>query len=557
MNNYLIHIMKIKGRAKFYLLFFLVAFFVLGISPIVKAQTVPVGITSVDELLRDLQLQGKISMDHSLTTRPFFTSKVLRTDSLLHLIDSTYNFSSTIYSNKKNTWVEALPVSVNFRYNSHSPFGTNHQGFMDAKGLQSYFTGGVFARWGILSVQFKPEFVTADNPNFEKGNGYGAETKPNYRRAFLGQSSIRLSAGGISVGISSENLWWGPGIQNALIMSNNAPGFNHLVINTTKPLKTPIGNFEFSLIAGKLIEDTSVLLEVKDLTTFYYAQGNYAGNPADPKLDTGDWRYLNGLHVSYTPKWIPGLYLGFNRVGYVYNTYTGNRNNIIYDYFPVFAGFFRGTSNYYTVTGSSTRIKQLISVTGRYVFKEAHAEIYAEYGSNDNTYNLRDYIMSPNHGSISTVGFKKMVPFVNNNWLDIQMEFTQLAMSVDYVVRGTGNTYEYQGSYTNQSRVIGAGIGNGSNMQTLQLTMKKGFSKQGITFQRIVHDALREPNLSNHERWIDFAIGAQYQKRLKQFLIHGHAQYVDINNYGWMSKQNRTNIYAYAGVTYFFNQRKK
>jgi predicted porin len=165
--------------------------------------------------------------------------------------------------------------------------------------------------------------------------------------------------------------------------------------------------------------------------------------------------------------------------------------------------------------------------------------------------------MSPNHGSISTVGFKKMVPFVNNNWLDIQMEFTQLAMSVDYVVRGTGNTYEYQGSYTNQSRVIGAGIGNGSNMQTLQLKMKKCFSKQGITFQRIVHDALREPNLSNHERWIDFAIGAQYQKRLKQFLVHGHAQYVDINNYGWMSKQNRTNIYAYAGVTYFFNQRKK
>ena len=59
---------------------------------------------------------------------------------------------------------------------------------MDAKGLQSYITGGIFAKWGILSVQFKPEFVYANNPNFEKGNGYGAETKPNYRRAFVGQS---------------------------------------------------------------------------------------------------------------------------------------------------------------------------------------------------------------------------------------------------------------------------------------------------------------------------------------------------------------------------------
>jgi hypothetical protein len=428
---------------------------------------------------------------------------------------------------------------------------------MDAKGIQTYVTGGVFAKWGLLSIQLKPEFVYAANPNFEKGNGYGAETKPNYSRAFLGQSSVRITAGGISVGVSNENLWWGPGIQNSLLMSNNAPGFNHLVLNTTKPLKTPIGNFEFSLIAGKLIEDTSVLLEVKDLTTFYYAQGAYGGSPANPKLDTGDWRYLNAIHASYNPKWVPGLFLGFTRVGYVYNTYTGNRDNFIYDYLPIFVGLFRSTSKYYTVTGSSTKIKQLISVSGRYVFKEAHAELYAEYGSNDNTYNLRDYIMSPNHGSISTVGFKKLIPFNNNKWLDIQMEFTQLAMSVDYVVRGTGNTYEYQGSYTNQSRVIGAGIGNGSNMQTLQVTMKNGFNKQGITLQRIVHDALREPYLTNHERWIDFAIGAQYQKRFKQFLIHGHAQYVHASNYGWMPKQNRTNIYAYGGVTYFINWKKK
>lgn len=544
--------MKIKGRINC-LLFCVVLFLVLGITPITHAQTIPVGMTSLDESIRDLQLQRKLDINTSLTARPFFTSKKLRTDSLLRLIDSSYNFSSTLYSNHKNTWVEALPVSANFRFNSHSPYGTNQAGFMDAKGLQTFVTAGVFANCGILSVQLKPEFVYAANPHFETGNGYGAATKPNYSRAFLGQSSIRINAAGLSLGLSNENLWWGPGIQNSLLMSNNAPGFNHLVLNTTKPLKTPIGNIEFSLIAGKLIEDTSVLLEVKDLTTFYYAQGNYGGSPSDPKLDTGDWRYINAIHASYNPKWIPGLFLGFSRVGYVYNTYTGNRNNFIYDYLPVFAGLFRSTSNYYTVTGSSTRIKQLISVSGRYVFKEAHAELYAEYGSNDNTYNLRDYIMSPNHGAISTVGFKKLIPFKNNKWLDIQMEFTQLAMSVDYVVRGTGNTYEYQGSYTNQSRVIGAGIGNGSNMQTLQVTMKQGFNKQGITLQRLVHDALREPYLTNHQRWIDFAVGAQYQKRFNQFLVHGHAQYVNANNYGWMPNINRTNIYVYGGITYFIN----
>ncbi|MGI9139110.1 MAG: capsule assembly Wzi family protein, partial [Sediminibacterium sp.] len=264
---------KIKEKTNYCLLSFLIVFFVLATTLISKAQTIPVGMTAVDELLRDLQLQGKISLDHSLTTRPFFTSKKIRADSLFQLIDSTYNFSSTIFTNNKNTWVEALPFAANFRYNSHSPYGNNQNGFMDAKGLQTFMSGGIFAKWGLLSLQLKPEFVYAANPNFELGNGYGAATKPNYSRTFLGQSSIRVSAGGISLGLSNENLWWGPGIQNSLLMSNNAPGFNHLVLNTTKPLKTPIGNFELSIIAGKLIEDTSVLLEVKDLTTFYYAQG--------------------------------------------------------------------------------------------------------------------------------------------------------------------------------------------------------------------------------------------------------------------------------------------
>ena len=291
------------------------------------------------------------------------------------------------------------------------------------------------------------------------------------------------------------------------------------------------------------------------MTTYYYAQGAYGGYPNDPKLDTGDWRYLNAINVSFNPKFIPGLFLGFTRVGYVYHKYTGDRENFIYNYLPVFAGFFRGNSNYYTLTGESTRIKQLISVSGRYVFKDAHAEIYGEYGTNDNTYNIRDFIMSTNHGSIFTAGFRKLIPIVNNKWIDIQSEFTQLSGPVDYIIRGTGNTYLYQGSYTNQSRIIGAGYGNGSNMQSLNVFLKKGFNKQGISFQRIVHDALREPNLSTYKRWIDFAVSYQYQKRFNKLLVHGNAQFVNSNNYGWMPNESRFNFVAYGGVTYFIGKK--
>lgn len=416
-------------------------------------------------------------------------------------------------------------------------------------------SAGIFANWGLISIQLMPTVQFAQNPNFETTSGFGAATKGAYYKMALGQSSIRLNLGGISLGVSNENMWWGPGIQNSLLMSNNAPGFQHITLNSTKPLKTPIGNFEFQLIAGKLVEDTSVLLEVKDLRTFYYAQGSYDGSPSVASLDTGAWRYLNALTISYQPKWIPGLFLGFTRLGYTYNGFLGEHNKFIRDYLPVFIGLFRSNSNAYSLTGSNNHTKQLISINARYVFSKAHAEIYGEYGSNDNTLNLRDFIMSPNHGGIYTAGFKKLFQLPNKKWIDIAAEITQLSQPIDYIVRGTGNTYEYQGSYTNQSRILGVGYGNGSNMQTYAVSLKDGFNKKGILIQRILHDALREPNLSNNQQWVDLSLGYLYQKRFKNFIVHIQTQMIHSNHYGW-SANEKWNLYCYGGLMYLINRKK-
>lgn len=521
-----------------------------------SAQTIPAGANVLDESLRDLQLQGKIDPTLSMNARPYFFSNQLRSDSFFHLIDSNFNYNSTIYTNQKNTWVEWLPINTTIEYNSHHPYGWNHSGMLDAKGFQTMVSGGIFANWGILSVQLMPTAQYAQNPNFEITNGFGAATKGAYHKLALGQSSIRLNYGGISVGLSNENMWWGPGIQNSLFMSNNAPGFQHLTINSTKPLKTPIGNFEFQLIAGKLVEDTSVLLEVKDLTTFYYAQGVYDGLPSVASRDTGDWRYLNALTISYNPKWIPGLFLGFTRLGYNYNGFIGEHQNFIKDYLPVLSGLFRSNSRAYSITGANNHTKQLISVSARYVFSKDHAEIYGEYGSNDNTLNMRDFIMSPNHGSIYTAGFKKMFQLHNKKWIDIAAEITQLSQPVDYIIRGTGNTYEYQGSYTNQSRVLGAGFGNGSNMQTYSVSLKDGFNKNGIVIQRIVHDAIREPNVSENKQWIDLSLGYMFQKRINNFVFHAQAQMVHSNYYGW-SENEKWNLYCYGGLMYLINHKQR
>ena len=78
----------------------------------------------------------------------------------------------------------------------------------------------------------------------------------------IGQSSIRLNWKKISFGISNENIWWGPSIRNSIMMSNHAPGFKHLTLNSIRPLNTFLGNFEFQLITGRLETQVTTLLEL-------------------------------------------------------------------------------------------------------------------------------------------------------------------------------------------------------------------------------------------------------------------------------------------------------
>lgn len=519
-------------------------------------QTFPIGFNSIDEKLRDLQLQGKLNKDYSFLNRPYNNDNVLSLDTAMYYLDSTFKFNQLKYTLSKKNQIKILPTSIITRYNSHHPYGFNQQGFIDAKGFQNYLSSGFYIKYGIIDVQFLPELIYATNPNFEISNQYGSKTKGPYQKALLGQSFIRLSSKKISLSLSTENRWWGPGIKNSLIMSNNAPGFMHLAINSKAPIKTPIGNIEFTILGGKLIQDTNVLLEVKNLKTFYYAQGSYIGEPSVAVRDTGSWRYVNSINIVYNPIFAPSLFLSFNRVGYAYNTYMATHNNFIQDYLPVFNGIFRSTSKHYTSTGENTKTKQLVSLAGRYVFQKSHAEIYAEYGIGDNTYNLRDFALSVDHGAIFTVGFKKLTQLENKKWLDIEAEMTNLTQSFNNRYRGTGGDwYLYQGSYTNQGRIIGAGFGMNSLYQFYKASIKNNLNEKGIFLERIVYNTTLEPNYSLNKKWVDYSLGYIYQKRYNNMLIQARCQFVFADNYAWKIDAKRVNFNSQIGLLYFISKK--
>src|SRR3989442_8994017 len=50
-----------------------------------------------------------------------------------------------------------------------------------------------------------------------------------------GQSTLGADLGPVVAGLSTENEWWGPRIQNALVMSNNAAGIPRAFLPTPRP----------------------------------------------------------------------------------------------------------------------------------------------------------------------------------------------------------------------------------------------------------------------------------------------------------------------------------
>lgn len=453
-------------------------------------------------------------------------------DSLLSFTNQFNNIVVVGKPNWKKTTISLLPVILTQQFNSHHPFGWNDGAMIQSKGYQVLARPGVNMQYGIFEVQIAPELVFANNANFATSQ-YGNSNNSSYSKIFLGQSSIKASHGAISMGVSSQNLWWGPGINSSLLMSNNAPGFLHAFIGTRKPIKTPIGTIEFNIIGARLNSISNIGYENRHL------QQNNIGN---------DWRYLNGYVISWQPKWVKGLFLGITRSLQQYGDAAFNRQTGFIDkYLPVL-GLPIDKAN--SFSDDTLVTDQLASFFLRWVLPKSNAEFYVEYGKNDYGVNFRDYINAPTHSSAYTVGFRKLIPKTNEQYIQIETEFTHLSQSPDALVRYSGNWYAhneiFQG-YTHQNQIIGSGAGFGANVQTFSATWINGNLRNGVLVQRVDRDPEEK-----FYKWTDFSIGWMPQWTYKNMILGAKVQLIRSNNYSWEKGNNPFNFHSRLMLQYNF-----
>lgn len=333
--------------------------------------------------------------------------------------------------------LDLVPASLWLYGNTAYPSGMNDGAVWQGKGLSTQLQAGLQFRWGILSAAFVPTLawqqnvvypmIPVDRPgNLAYSNPFYGDWLDVPQRfggspfwtLSPGQSYVQVDYAGFGAGISTENLWWGPGQHTSLLMTNNAGGFPHAYAGTVRPVDVWVGNLEANLWLGSL-----------GRSDYFY---------------TKDRAWFAAVTGDLELRWVRGLYLGG-----VYARLSS-----------VLCGSCQDNTN------------SFVGVYGRWVLPPAGFEVYGEWTRDDAWIDLADLTKELDHSAGYTIGLQKV--FLGTGyWVRLLAEISDVDIPrparswrpdpTSYYVHG-GNT-----NYTNGGQILGAAMGPGGSTQYLGL----------------------------------------------------------------------------------------
>ena len=444
-------------------------------------------------------LHTNFLISQNLTLEKSYINNIYRNNQLLDSSDNDISFTIRPFNIDTNSiknistekGIRILPFIFRLYNNTDHPFGYNLGALYPAKGAQFYISGGFYKKYKRLQIQFQPEFVYAENLNFKifPNEHYDPIWWAHYKwynkidliekfdnnkiNSFLpGQSKVEYDLNkSVSLKVSSENIWWGPGIKQGLVLTNNANGFFHLGLQTIKPFKTKYGSFEGQLIFGNL-KNSNILPTY--INKVFHNKFLY-----EPKLN--QQRFVSGYVFTYHPKLLKGLYLGTANLS---TAYFKDAHNIL-DYLPL-------NNILNSKIDKSNKRANLGSFFTRYIFHESNSEVYLEYGRNDKYPTITNLLDGETDPRGFVAGFRSISKLTKKKYrFSLTTEFSQLdainSKQVTEVQSWYTHNYVRHG-FTNNGKVLGAGIGPGSTNQMLDLSILYPNSIFGLTFNRTVNN---------------------------------------------------------------------
>lgn len=373
-------------------------------------------------------------------------------------------------------------------YNSSFAFGANDGAVWAGRGITSVATGGMSYRRGPLSVTLAPSLIYTQNRPFElmdhtqtSDADFLDGRQPNFidlPQRFgasgdlamdPGESSVRLDTHGVAVGFSTGNQYWGPGIENPLVLGHNAPGYPQVFVGTSKPVGTPIGDLHGRLFWGRLSQSPYSPVEVADSAN----------------------RFATGLTIAFSPRGAPGLEIGGSRF---FQTPWAPGSIGFDDLIKTFEGFLKAgipgkdvIPDEFEPDRDFDPDNQIASVFGRWVIPGSRLEVYGELARDDHSWDARDLALEPEHSSAYTVGLARVWDIGATSYLQVRAELLDSQITYLDVVRPQAPLYIHgwtRQGHTNEGQLLASSAAYGGSATVIEADLFHSGGRVGLRWSR-------------------------------------------------------------------------
>ncbi|MDO8501422.1 MAG: capsule assembly Wzi family protein [Gemmatimonadaceae bacterium] len=460
----------------------------------------------LESYLRYLQTAGK-SASYPFGIRGFSPAEIdrLAPKDTQHPWARRYSLGSGTQSGFR--WDVVRPA-LSLNVNSAFPFGGNDGPVWNGRGLTTSVRMGIAARYGAFSAVLAPVAFRAENqsialmPNgatgrlrFADGGFPTAVDRPQtfgtqpYMRLDPGESTIRVDFLGATAGISTASQWWGPTSEFSPILGNNAGGFAHVFLGTSSPASIGFASLHGRVVYGYL--EQSAWSPVTGST--YWVNST----------ETGTRRFMAGLVGLMQVRGLPGLEIGGTRFFHAANLRGGlSSHNLRLPFLGLLKNRLPVEAD--TAFGETRGVKenQLASVFVRIAPPGSGFDLYGEFAREDHSADLRDFLLEPDHASMSNVGFRKawLSPTVMSA---LRAEFFTYEAPGGVQTRemGEGGVYIHsvlKQGHTQRGQLLSADVGPGSG--NAQILAFDRFTTRGRVTgyaRRVVAHESAEPDVLN------------------------------------------------------------